>query len=55
MTTDERANRHPTKSAPYSEEAQNVRDDNVLDVQPLQDAEHARSKAAGGNDRNAGE
>lgn len=47
LTTDQRANRHPTKSGNYSEEAQNVRDDNVLPVDELGDDEqdHARNKA----------
>lgn len=47
LSTDERANRHPTKSANYTEDAQGVRDDNVSpDFQPLEqgDAEHARNK-----------
>ncbi len=48
LTTDQRAARHPSKSANYTEEAQGVLDDNVApDVQPLadEDREHARNKA----------
>lgn len=48
MTTDQRAHRHPTKSANYLEEAQGVRDDNLSsDVQLLNDEQltHARNKA----------
>ena len=50
MTTDQRANRHPNKAADYSEEAQNVNDDNVLDVDPLkgEETDHARNKATEG-------
>lgn len=53
MTTDQRAHRHPTKSADYTEDAQNVRDDNVSPgFQPLKDEDtaHARNKAAEGKD-----
>ena len=48
MTTDQRAHRHPTKSANYTEDAQGVRDDNLSPgFQPLkeEDAEHLRNKA----------
>lgn len=50
LTTDQRANRHPNKSANYTEEAQNVMDDNVGDVRPLreEDLDHARNKATEG-------
>ena len=47
MTTDQRAHRHPTKSANYTEDAQGVEDDNLSpDFQPLKegDAEHQRNK-----------
>lgn len=47
LTTDERAHRHPTKSADYTEEAQNVRNDDIgkLDRLADKDREHARNKA----------
>ena len=50
LTTDQRANRHPNKAADYSEEAQNVNDDNVLDVDTLngEETDHARNKATEG-------
>ena len=50
MTTDQRANRHPSKSGNYSEEAQNVNDDNVLNVDTLKgdETDHARNKATEG-------
>ena len=49
-TTDQRANRHPNKSANYSEDSQNVLNDNVGDVDPLsnEETEHARNKATEG-------
>lgn len=53
MATDQRAHRHSTKSADYTEDAQNVRDDNVSPgFQPLneEDTAHARNKAAEGKD-----
>lgn len=48
MDTDQRANRHPHKSADYTEEAQNVRDDDLgSNAKPLTDRDnsHARHKA----------
>ena len=47
LSADQRANRHPNKSVDYTEEAQNVRNDNVGNLDPLDDddAEHARNKA----------
>ena len=48
MTTDQRAHRHPTKSANYTEVAQGVKDDNLSpDFQPLKedDADRAHNKA----------
>ena len=52
LTTDQRANRHPNKSGNYTEEAQNVMDDNLGNVDPLsdEDIEHARKKANEGKD-----
>jgi len=49
-TTDQRANRHPSKSTNYSEDAQNVLNDNVGKVDPLsnEETEHARNKATEG-------
>jgi len=51
LTTDQRANRHPNKSANYTEEAQNVLNDDVGNVRPLkgdEEIEHARNKATEG-------
>jgi hypothetical protein len=50
LSTDQRANRHPNKANDYSEEAQNVNDDNVMNVDTLNDNEtdHARNKATEG-------
>lgn len=50
FTTNERAHRHPTKSPNLSEDAQNVMNDNVADVDPLssEETEHARNKATEG-------
>ena len=50
LTTDQRANRHPGKSSNYTEEAQNVRNDDIgnLDLLQDEDRDHARNKA---NDR----
>ena len=50
LSTDQRANRHPAKANDYTEDAQNVMDDNVGDVDPLEgdEAEHARNKATEG-------
>lgn len=48
LTTDARANRHPNKANNYTEEAQNVMDDNLgPDVDSLgdEDMDHARNKA----------
>ena len=49
-TTDKRAHRHPSKSANYSEDSQNVLNDNVGNVDPLsnEETEHARNKATEG-------
>jgi hypothetical protein len=51
LTTDERAHRHPNKSANYTEDAQNVLNDDVGNVKPLstsEETEHARNKAMEG-------
>jgi hypothetical protein len=50
LTTDQRANRHPDKANDYSKEAQNVNDDNVLNVDTLkgEETDHARNKATEG-------
>ena len=50
LSTDQRANRHPNKANEYTEDAQNVMDDNVDNVDSLQDDEvdHARNKATEG-------
>lgn len=50
LSTDQRANRHPNKAGNYSEEAQDVNDDNVLNVDTLKgdEADHARNKATEG-------
>ncbi|HEX8316584.1 MAG TPA: hypothetical protein VF609_16395 [Flavisolibacter sp.] len=51
LTTDERANRHPNKANNYTEDAQNVMDDNLgPDVDSLSedDMDHARNKATEG-------
>jgi len=50
LSTDQRANRHPTKANDYTEDAQNVMDDNVDNVDSLQDEDidHARNKATEG-------
>ena len=48
LSTDQRAARHPRKSSEYTEEAQNVRDDDLgANVKPMgnSDANHARNKA----------
>ena len=48
LSTDQRAARHPTKSGNYTEEAQNVRNDDLgANVNSLgkDDAAHARNKA----------
>ena len=52
LSTDQRANRHPSKSGNYTEESQNVMDDNVDTVDPLRtdDIDHARNKANEGKD-----
>jgi|GEM_PF-4046836 len=52
LTTDQRANRHPNKAGNYTEEAQNVMDDNLGNVDPLSDddIDHARNKANEGKD-----
>ena len=52
LTTDQRANRHPNKAGNYTEEAQNVMDDNLGNVDPLsdEDIDHARNKANEGKD-----
>ncbi|GAA4331276.1 hypothetical protein [Flaviaesturariibacter amylovorans] len=54
------ANRHPHKTNNDTSDAQNVMDDNVGNVRPLEDTEHARNKASeglrqnGNTDRNNG-
>lgn len=50
LSTDQRANRHPNKANNYTEEAQNVMNDDVGNVEPLQegDTDHARNKATEG-------
>jgi hypothetical protein len=50
LTTDQRANRHPSKANDYTEDAQNVMDDNVGNVDPLEgnEVDHARNKATEG-------
>lgn len=50
LSTDQRANRHPNKANNYTEEAQNVMNDDVGNVEPLQegDRDHARNKATEG-------
>ncbi|HUC83233.1 MAG TPA: hypothetical protein VMR70_20145 [Flavisolibacter sp.] len=50
LATDQRANRHPNKSSNYTEEAQNVRNDDIGNLDPLRDDErdHARNKAKEG-------
>ena len=50
MTTDQRANRNPNKAGNYTEESQNVLNDDVSNVRPLkdEDMEHARNKATEG-------
>lgn len=50
LTTDQRAARHPSKSANYTEDAQNVRDDNVDRIDELEEGntDHARNKATEG-------
>jgi hypothetical protein len=50
LSTDQRANRHPTKSANYTEDAQNVNDDNVgkIDTLKADEMDHARNKATEG-------
>lgn len=50
LTTDQRANRHPNKAGNYTEEAQNVLNDDVSNVRPLkdEDKEHAHNKATEG-------
>ena len=52
LTTDQRANRHPNKAGNYTEEAQNVMDDNLGNVEPLSDddTDNARNKANEGKD-----
>ncbi|HEY0040687.1 MAG TPA: hypothetical protein VGB71_08500 [Flavisolibacter sp.] len=50
LSTDQRANRHPNKANDYTEDSQNVMDDNVDQVDSLKsdDIEHARNKATEG-------
>lgn len=50
LSTDQRANRHPNKSGNYTEDAQNVRNDDVDRIDELSDDEldHARNKATEG-------
>jgi hypothetical protein len=50
LTTDQRANRNPNKAGNYTEESQNVLNDDVSNVRPLkgEDLEHARNKATEG-------
>jgi hypothetical protein len=50
LSTDQRANRHPNKSGNYTEDAQNVRNDDVDRIDELFDDEldHARNKATEG-------
>lgn len=49
LSTDQRAHRHPNKSADYTEEAQNVRNDDIGQVDRLEEGkvDHARNKASG--------
>ena len=50
LTSNQRAHRHPDKSANYTEDAQNVMNDDVANVDPLSNDEtgHARNKAMEG-------
>jgi hypothetical protein len=50
LSTDQRANRNPKKAGNYTEDAQNVLNDDVGNVRPLKDddVEHARNKATEG-------
>lgn len=50
LSTDQRANRHPNKSGNFTEDAQNVMNDDVDNVDSLSDDEldHARNKATEG-------
>lgn len=57
LSTDQRANRHPNKAGNYTEEAQNVMNDDVGNVDPLNDEgiDHARNKANEGKGRESSE
>ena len=53
LTTDQRAHRHPTKANDYTEEAQNVRNDDIGQLDQMdsqQQIDHSRNKATESKD-----